>query len=291
MLKKAIIPAAGWGTRLFPATKVLKKEFFPIIDTDGRAKPVILLIVEELISAGIEEIAIVIQKGDRELFATFFKQKYSPDLVKKISPENQEYNDYLESLGEKITFLYQEGQEGFGHAIFCAKDWIGGDYFLISLGDHIYKSHVDISCSRQLINIYQKYKKSTVGLTTMPADIIHKAGVVTGSWLESDRVMSVGKLWEKPDLDYARSQLHTEGMAADEFLAVFGLYILSARIFDYLEDEIKNNRRCRGEFQLTTCLHQLCQQEGIIGYLIDGQYFDTGMPEFYRQTIINFPRQ
>jgi UTP--glucose-1-phosphate uridylyltransferase len=290
MLKKAIIPAAGWGTRLFPATKVLKKEFFPIIDTDGRAKPVILLIVEELISAGIEEIAIVIQKGDRELFATFFKQKYSPDLVKKISPENQEYNDYLESLGEKITFLYQEGQEGFGHAIFCAKDWIGGDCFLISLGDHIYKSHVDISCSRQLINIYQKYKKSTVGLTTMPADIIHKAGVVTGTWLENDRIMSVGKLWEKPDLDYARSQLHIEGMPADEFLAVFGLYILSARIFDYLEDEIKNNRRCRGEFQLTTCLHKLCQQEGIIGYLIDGQYFDTGMPEFYRQTIINFPR-
>ncbi|MEL6166969.1 MAG: sugar phosphate nucleotidyltransferase, partial [Cyanobacteria bacterium J06628_3] len=122
-IKKAVIPAAGFGTRLFPATKVVKKELFPIIDKDGRAKPVIQVIVEEAIRGGIEEIGIVTQPDDKEIFASYFRNPPEPKLFNKLSQENQEYCLYLQDLGSKITFLAQDKQEGYGHAVFCAKEW------------------------------------------------------------------------------------------------------------------------------------------------------------------------
>lgn len=287
-VSKAIIPAAGFGTRLFPATKAFKKEFFPIIDRDGKAKPVILLIIEEALSAGIEEIGIVIQSRDKNLFEEFFKQPPSPDLFKKLSQENQQYSQYLQEIGNKITLLVQDQQDGYGHAVYCTKDWISNEPFLLLLGDHIYRSNTHISCAKQLVEVYQKVNKTTIGLTIMPEEIIHKAGIVTGDWQEINSLLKITQLVEKPNLDYARSHLHTVGMKDNEFLAIFGMYILETQIFDYLEQEITHNLRYKGEFQLTTCLEKLRQDQGMIGYQIQGEYFDTGMPQFYRQTMIDY---
>ena len=154
-VRKAVIPAAGFGTRLFPATKAVKKELFPIIDRDGRAKPVIMVIVEEAMSAGIEEVGIVAQKGDRTLFEDFFKTPPSEELFKKLSPENQEYNQYLQDLGNRITILTQEEQEGYGHAVYCAKEWVKDEPFLLMLGDHFYASDNENSCARQVLDVYE----------------------------------------------------------------------------------------------------------------------------------------
>jgi UTP--glucose-1-phosphate uridylyltransferase len=287
-VRKAIIPAAGFGTRLFPATKVFKKEFFPIVDRDGRTKPIILLIVEEAISAGIEEIGIIIQSSDRNLFEDFFKNPVQPEFYQKLSQESQDYCQYLQQLGQKITLIVQEKQEGYGHAVFAAKDWVNNEPFLLLLGDHIYTSNEKYSCASQLMRIYQDYGKSAISLTIMSGDIIHKAGGVTGTWEKLNSILSISQFSEKPDLEYARSHLHLEGMPEDKFLAVFGIYILEPQIFSYLEFEINNNLRYKGEFQLTTCLDKLCRNEGAIGYLVKGQYFDTGMPVFYRQTMIDY---
>ena len=289
-VRKAIIPAAGFGTRLFPATKVVKKELFPIIDRDGRAKPIIMAIVEEAISAGIEEVGIVVQKGDRALFEDFFKAPPSKELFNKLSPQNQEYSQYLQELGSRITILTQDEQEGYGHAVFCTKAWVNDEPFLLLLGDHVYSSNTEISCARQVLDVYEQVNQSVVSLTVMPAEIIHKAGCVTGIWQEPDSILSITQLYEKPDIEYARKHLHMEGMADDQFLAVFGMYVLKPKIFDFLEEHINHNIRERGEFQLTSCLDRLRQEDGITGYLVKGQYFDTGMPEFYRQTIIDFPK-
>ncbi|NJQ97908.1 MAG: UTP--glucose-1-phosphate uridylyltransferase [Hydrococcus sp. CSU_1_8] len=286
-VRKAIIPAAGFGTRLFPATKVFKKEFFPIVDRDGRTKPIILLIVEEAISAGIEEIGIIIQSSDRNLLKIFQKSRPTR-ILSKLSQESQEYCQYLQELGKKITFIIQDKQEGYGHAVFAAKDWINNEPFLLLLGDHIYTSDEKDSCTSQLMRIYQDYGKSAIALTIMSEEIIHKAGCVTGTWEKLNSILSITQFSEKPDLKYARSHLHLEGMPEDKFLAVFGIYILEPQIFNYLQEEIDNNLRYKGEFQLTTCLDKLCRNEGGIGYLVKGQYFDTGMPLFYRQTTIDF---
>ncbi|MBD1805603.1 GHMP kinase [Microcoleus sp. FACHB-SPT15] len=287
-VRKAVIPAAGFGTRLFPATKGVKKELFPIIDRDGRAKPVIMVIVEEAMSAGIEEIGIVAQKGDRILFEDFFKTPPSEELFKKLSPENQEYSQYLQDLGNRITILTQEEQEGYGHAVYCAKEWVKDEPFLLMLGDHLYASDTETSCARQVLDVYEQVGQSVVGLSVMPEAILHKVGCVTGFWQESDSILSVTQIYEKPDIEYARSHLHVEGMADDLFLGLFGIYALKPKIFDFLEEHISQNFRERGEFQLTSCLDRLRQEEGITGYLVKGQYFDMGMPEFYRQTMIDF---
>lgn len=288
-VRKAVIPAAGFGTRLFPATKAIKKEFFPIIDRDSRVKPAIMAIVEEAISAGIEEVGIVVQKCDRTIFTDFFQTPPTPELFNKLSPQNQKYSQYIQELGNRITFLIQEEQEGYGHAVYCAKEWVNNEPFLLMLGDHVYTSDTEKSCASQVLEIYEQVQQSVIGLTIMPADIIQKAGCVTGTWQEPNSILSIAQLYEKPDLEYARQHLHVAGMADDQFLAAFGLYVLKPQIFDYLQANISNNMRERGEFQLTSCLDRLRQDEGMIGYLVKGQYFDIGMPQFYRQTIIDFP--
>ena len=289
-LRKAVIPAAGFGTRMYPATKVLKKELFPIIDRDGRAKPIILAIVEEAISAGIEEVGIVVQQSDRNLFHDLFKSPPQPELWQKLSADNQEYSKYLQAIGDRITILTQTEQEGFGHAVFCTKDWVDNEPFLLLLGDHIYTSDIDISCAKQMVDIYQQTGTSVIGITVMNADIIHKAGCVSGTWQTEKSILEIETIYEKPTLQYARKHLKVPGMAADEFLGVFGMYILESEIFDLLGADIHNNERYKGEFQLTTCLDKLRLQSGVIGYLLKGQYYDTGMPLFYRQTMIDYYR-
>lgn len=287
-VRKAVIPAAGFGTRLFPATKVVKKELFPIIDRDGRAKPVIMAIVEEAIRGGIEEVGIVVQKGDRALFEEFFKAPPLPELFTKLSPQNQEYSHYLQDLGSRIVILTQDEQEGYGHAVFCAKEWVKGEPFLLMLGNHVYSSDTVHSCASQVLDVYGQVNQSVVSLTVMPAEIIYKAGCVTGVWQKLNSILSVTQLFEKPDIEYARKHLRVEGIAEDQFLCMFGLYVLTPKIFDYLEEYISDNIREKGEFQLTSCLDKLRQEEGMTGYVVKGRCFDTGLPDAYRQTMIDF---
>lgn len=287
-VRKAVIPIAGFGTRLFPATKVVKKELFPIIDQDGRAKPVIIAIIEEAISAGIAEVAIVVQPDDQEIFENLLKNPPKKELLDKLSPLNQEYSRYLEELGSKITILLQEEQLGYGHAVFCAKNWVQNEPFMLMLGDHIYASDIEKSCASQILDVDKQVNQSVVGLTIMPAEIIHKAGCVTGVWQDLNSILSVTQLYEKPTIDYAQQHLRVEGMSENEFLCIFGLYLLTPKIFDFLAEHINQNFRERGEFQLTSCLERLRQEEGMTGYVVKGKCFDTGLPDAYRQTMIDF---
>lgn len=287
-VRKAVIPVAGFGTRLFPATKVVKKELFPIIDRDGRAKPVIIAIIEEAISAGITEVAIVVQPDDKEIFEDLLKNPPKKELLAKLSPENQEYSQYLQDLGKRITILLQEEQLGYGHAVFCAKDWVQNESFLLMLGDHIYASDIEKSCANQLLDVYEQVNQSVVSLTTTPAENLHISGCVTGVWQELNSILSVTQLYEKPTIEYAQQHLRVEGMAENDFLGIFGLYLLTPKIFDFLAEHINKNFRERGEFQLTSCLERLRQEEGMTGYVVKGKCFDTGLPDAYRQTMIDF---
>ena len=287
-IKKALIPAAGFGTRMYPATKALKKELFPIVDRDGRAKPIIMAIVEEAISGGIEEIAIVVQQSDRDLFSDLLKSPPKAELFAKLSAENQQYTEYLQGLGDRITILTQTEQEGFGHAVFCSQDWVNNEPFLLLLGDHVYSSNSGVSCAKQMIDIYQQVNTSVLGITVMDADIIHKAGCVAGNWRDENEILEITQIYEKPTLEYARNNLTVPKMAQDKFLGIFGMYVLESKIFNLLGDEIANDRRYKGEFQLTTCLEKLRIQYSAIAYLVKGKYYDTGMPLFYRQTMIDY---
>jgi UTP--glucose-1-phosphate uridylyltransferase len=297
-VRKAIIPAAGFGTRMYPATKGLKKELLPIVDQDGRAKPIILAIVEEAISAGIEEVGIVVQPGDRDLFHDLLKSPPKAELWSKLSAENKQYTEYLMTLGDRLTILTQAEQEGFGHAVYCTRDWVDNQPFLLLLGDHIYTSAIKSSCARQMVDTYQQNNTSVIGITVMKGDVIQKAGCVSGTWQQDQAksILEITQIYEKPTLEYAKKQLRVPGMNEDEFLGIFGMYVLEPTIFELLADEIDNNERFKGEFQLTTCLDKLRQQNqaiakhrrSLIAYLVQGQYYDTGMPLFYRQAMIDY---
>ncbi|MEL6494088.1 MAG: sugar phosphate nucleotidyltransferase [Cyanobacteria bacterium J06623_7] len=287
-VRKAIIPAAGFGTRMYPATKALKKELLPIVDRDGRAKPIILAIIEEAVSAGIEEIGIVVQQSDRDLFQEVLKSPPQRSLWAKLSAVNRQYSQYLAELGDRLTILIQESQEGFGHAVYCARDWVGNEPFLLLLGDHVYTTQTELSCAAQMVDIYQKYATSVIGITVMEEEVIQKAGCVAGTWQAEGEILAIAQIYEKPTLDYARQNLRVAQMAENEFLGVFGMYVLEPAIFELLEAEISNQERFKGEFQLTTCLDKLRAQQGAIGYRVRGQYYDTGMPLFYRQAVIDY---
>ncbi|BAZ41556.1 nucleotidyl transferase [Calothrix sp. NIES-4101] len=287
-IKKAVITAAGFGTRLFPTTKVVKKELFPVIDKDGRAKPVILLIIEEAISAGIEEIAIVVQPDDKAIFKKLFKRPPSAELFEKLSPENQKFSKYLVDIGDRITVITQAQQEGYGHAVYCAKKWVDNEPFLLMLGDHIYSSKIQKSCARQILEIYQQVNHSVIGLNIVNSEMLHQVGCVTGNWQKQNSILTINQVAEKPTLDYARDNLHVESLGDDEFLSIFGLYALTPTIFDCLEVDINQNVRLKGEFQLTTCLDVLRQREKMTGYLVAGTCFDIGIPDAYLQTLNDF---
>jgi UTP-glucose-1-phosphate uridylyltransferase len=289
-VRKAVIPAAGFGTRLFPATKATKKELFPIIDQDGIAKPAILLIVEEAIEAGIEEVYIIVQRDDLNDFHSFFNAQISIENFNKLPAHFQEYSRRLLQMGQSVKFIIQENQEGFGHAVFATREHIGNEPFLLMLGDHIYRSTTSVSCARQMIEAYNQHGVSVVGLKRTPESQIGSFGVVTGTWLEEGKLLNITEFAEKPSVDYARSNLQVPQIPPDEYLTVFGQYIINPEIYDFLETNIRNNLRERGEFQLTSALDRLRRSGGFHGLVIDGRRFDIGIPEYYLTTLQEFAR-
>ena len=290
-ITKAVIPAAGLGTRLFPTTKVIKKEFFPIIDAHGIAKPVIQLNVEEAMNAGIEEIAIIIQPEDEPLFRSYFSdlsQELYPRFIK--NEENAVLLQQLKDIEQRITYVHQKKQEGFGHAVYCAKDWANGAPFLLMLGDHLFRSGIEINCSRQLIRVFETYGHTVSGVDRTHVSRLHLFGTVTGKWVdESEGLFTISQLYEKPDMAYAREKLRMPGMPDDFFFCFFGMHVFTNTIFNILEYHIRHNIRHQGEFQLTQAQEKLRKEEGhYYGLEIKGERFDIGVPEEYKKTMALF---
>jgi UTP-glucose-1-phosphate uridylyltransferase len=287
-VRRALIPAAGFGTRLFPASKATKKELFPVIDRDGIAKPAILLIVEEALEAGIEEVVIVVQEDDLDDFRSFFTSQVSIENYNKLPPRFQEYARRIVDIGRRVRFVTQKAQEGFGHAVYCARAALGDEPFLLMLGDHLYRSQGPSSCARQLVEAYQRSGTSVLGLRRTPEADIAAFGTATGVWIEPERLLNVTEFAEKPTVDYARQNLRVPGLPEGEYLTVFGQYVIQPQIFAYLEEHIGNNVRERGEFQLTSALDRLRQEDGFLGLVVDGRRFDIGLPEHYLDTLRTF---
>jgi UTP-glucose-1-phosphate uridylyltransferase/mevalonate kinase len=287
-VRKAVIPAAGFGTRLFPATKATKKELFPIVDRDGIAKPAILLIVEEALNAGLDEVILIVQEADLEAFRSFFNVQVSIENYNKLPPQFQDYSRLLLDMGRKVRFAIQTTQEGLGHAVYSAWEMIGDEPFLLMLGDHIYRSDNSRSCAQQLVDTFNQHGVSVVGMRRTPETQLANFGTVTGVWIEDQCLMNITEFAEKPTTEYARTNLQVAGLPQGEYLTVFGQYIIKPQVFDYLEEHVKNNVRERGEFQLTSALDRLRREDGFMGLVINGKRFDIGLPDYYLETLRSF---
>lgn len=286
---KAIIPVAGFGTRLYPATKGIKKDFFPILDEDGLFKPAIMVLLEQLDASGIEEICLVIGEEEKSMYDALFSP-LSDEHRSKLPEEKRFYEDKILRIGKKITYVYQRERKGFGHAVYQCREFAKGKPVLLLLGDMIYESTGPKSCMSQLIDAYEKTGLPVVSMHSVPlSDVVHY-GIMHGQWENKEEtILKLDAFCEKPSCEYADEFLGTvRKNTRDQFYAVFGQYILTKEVFEALESDIRENRLSGGEIQLTTALDKVRERIGMMGLLMEGRSYDIGLPEKYRQTLMEF---
>ena len=288
-VRKAIIPVAGFGTRVYPATRRMKKEFFPVVEGD-LVKPAILILLEELDRAGIEKICLVIGEGEKAFYDEYFSVPLPTDHYQKLTRQMQEYEDYIMRLSQKLHYVVQQERKGFGHAVYQCSEFADGQPVLLLLGDTVYQSNTEISCVEQLLDAYERTDQLTVGVAEVPLERVGRYGILAGKWEDSEeRMMEVGKMFEKPSPEVAKENL-TVAMedGSNKYFMVFGNYVLTPDVFDKLDENIAQERMTGGEYQLTDALEAVRKDKGMIGYRIDGNAYDIGNPEAYRKTVAQF---
>ena len=260
---KAVIPAAGLGTRFLPATKAQPKEMLPVYD-----KPTIQYVVEEAVESGVDDILIITGKGKRPIEDHFdrsfelehhLKTKSKEDYLKEV--------EYISNLAD-IHFIRQKKQKGLGDAIYCAKKHVGDEPFVVMLGDTITKG--ESPCTKQLIDVYEKYGKSAIAVEEVPEEKIERYGIIGGNEVEPG-VIDINQLVEKPPRSVAPSNL-----------AIMGRYFLTPDIFDHIENVEPGYG---GEIQLTDALAKL---DAIYGKVFVGESYDIGNRVDWLKTSLKF---
>jgi UTP--glucose-1-phosphate uridylyltransferase len=266
MIKKAVIPAAGWGTRFLPITKSQPKEMIPIVDT-----PVIQYVVEEAVASGITDILMIIGKGKRAIEEHFDR---SPILEESLVAKKQfELLEKVKKISQlaNIHFIWQKEMNGLGDAIRYASDHVGNEPFAVLLGDTLISGEGE-PITKQLIDVYERYKSSVVALEEVPRNKVHRYGVIKGKTLEKN-VMIAEDFIEKPSVEEAPSNL-----------AIASRYIFTPEIFKYLETTKpgKNN-----EIQLTDAMRQMVKRYAMYGLQFKGTRYDIGNKlDFIKTNII-----
>lgn len=265
-VRKAIIPAAGLGTRFLPATKAQPKEMLPIVD-----KPTIQFIIEEAIASGIEEILIITGRGKRAIEDHFDRSLELEEELKKKGQES--LLAQVRQIAElcNIHYIRQKEAKGLGHAIHCAKAFIGDEPFAVLLGDDIVDAKVP--CLKQMINAYDEYQTSILGVQRVAREDVPKYGIVEGKQID-ERIYKVKTLVEKPDIDQAPSDV-----------AILGRYIITPAIFKYLENAKPGKN---GEIQLTDSLCELAKKEPMYAYDFIGRRYDVGNKLGFLQATVEF---
>ncbi len=253
-VKKAVIPAAGFGTRFLPATKSTPKEMLTIVD-----RPAIHYNVEELIDAGIEDILIIIGRNKEEI-ANYFDRSPELELFLKETGKEELY-DLTERISNmaNIHYVRQKDAKGLGHAVYCAKTFVGNEPFALLLGDDLVYSTTP--CIKQLADMYDKYESTIIGVQTVEKNQVNKYGIIDGIKV-GENLYEVKDLVEKPSIDEAPSNV-----------AIMGRYILTPDIFDMIEQTPPGKGN---EIQLTDALNLLNQKKEIYAYEFEGKRYDTG---------------
>ncbi|MBE3553889.1 MAG: UTP--glucose-1-phosphate uridylyltransferase GalU [Thermicanus sp.] len=269
IVRKAIIPAAGLGTRFLPATKAMPKEMLPIVD-----KPTIQYIIEEAVASGIEDIIIVTGKGKRAIEDHF---DYSQELEQNLM-EKGKY-DLLEEVRKPshladIHYIRQKEPKGLGHAIWSARKFVGDEPFAVLLGDDIVQA--EKPCLKQMIEQYERYRSSIIGVKKVPEEEVSRYGIVDGKEI-FERLYSINNLVEKPKQEEAPSNI-----------AIMGRYILTPKIFEILDTLPPG---AGGEIQLTDAISKLNQIEAVYAYEFEGTRYDVGEKMGFIKTTIEFALQ
>lgn len=295
-VRKAIIPVAGFGTRLYPATRALKKDFFPIPCPDGMVRPVILILLEELVKSGIEEICLVLgSEEERQMYADYFERPLSEEHLRKLNPEAQDYENHILSIGKRLRYVYQREKRGFGHAVYQASQFAGKEPVLLLLGDTLYRSDSNKPCALQMVEEYERYNSLMVSIHPIPLAEVSRYGILHGVWEDkAHHVLNVSTMYEKPKASYAEEFLGVRNKDGEkEYYSVFGQYILTPEVFAQLHDDIMQAELEEDhvrEIELTSALETVRQRSGMMGIRLDGRMFDMGNPSALVRAVEEFSK-
>lgn len=265
-IRKAIIPAAGFGTRFLPATKAQPKEMIPVVD-----KPALQYIIEELIAAGIEDVLIVTNRN-KHAIEDHFDRSIELELLLERSG-NVEMLQTVRNISElvRVHYVRQMEAKGLGHAILCGKAFVGNEPFAVLLGDDIVDSNAP--CIGQLMDTHREFQSTVLGVQEVERKDTSKYGIVDGVKL-CDNVYSVNSLVEKPAVDEAPSNI-----------AILGRYIIAPEIFEILENTVPGKG---GEIQLTDALNQLAHRDKVYARVFEGKRYDIGDKLGYLKATVDF---
>jgi len=295
-VRKAIIPVAGFGTRLYPATRSLKKDFFPIPCADGMVRPVILILLEELVKSGVEEICLVLGSEDERIqYTDFFERQLSEEHLRKLNKEAQEYENRILDIGKRLRYVYQHEKRGFGHAVYQAAEFANNEPVLLLLGDTLYRSQTNKPCALQLIERYERYNQLMVSIHPIPLAEVSHYGILSGVWEDKDNsILNVSVMHEKPKASYSEEFLGVRNKEGEkEYYSVFGQYILTPDVFAQLEADIQKadeeGDKTR-EIELTAALEAVRQKSGMMGVRLKGTMYDMGNPNALRKCVHAFSK-
>lgn len=290
-VRKAVVPVAGLGTRLFPASHAVKKELFPVVGPDGVARALLHYHLLDLDAAGFEEICIIVQPGEEETIRSYVNgpdDAYLRRLEK--TPELHAEALKMRELAPRIRFAVQHQQEGYGHAVYQARGFTAGEPFLLCLGDHLFRGKSEAPSAALAEAWRQSGGRSVSAVNRIHADQLKGYGTIAGSrFPKSPNLVEISLIIEKPDPETARRLLRVDGLGDDEFLGWFGMHLLAPSIFEVLEEMIRDDIRDKNEFQLTRAQEILRQREGYLALeMTDARRFDFGTPADFLTALADF---
>ncbi len=291
IVRKAVIPIAGLGTRHFPASHAVKKELFPVVGSDGIARALFHYHLLELEAAGIAEICIIVQPGEDEMVRDYLRgpgdaylkrlEKY-PALLREA--------EQMRGFEKRVSFAIQREQEGYGHAVFQTKKFAAGEMVLLGLGDHLFRGK-PISPYRELADTAKiSVGKSVSAVNRISAADLKGYGTIAGMRCAGNsRLIDVSLIIEKPTIAVAGEKLRVDGLPAGTWLGWFGMHLLSPSIYDILGEMIRDNVRDHGEFQLTRAQEIQRQREGYLALeMTAAERFDFGVPDDFVRSLQAF---
>lgn len=277
-IRKAVITAAGRGARMYPAATTVQKAMLPVADRDGFVKPVIQLIAEEAVSSGVEEICIICAPGDPEQYLEQLGCLRENLLVAHRGVEWAEHEAaQIEDLIGRLSFKVQEEPRGYGHAVYCAREFTADEPFLLMLEDHVYISRIpDQRCAQQIIQVAEAQSCAVSGVQVTRESLIRNFGTLTGSRVEEIAgAYQIEKILEKPSVSIAELELNTPGLRAGFYLCFFGIHVLTPSIFGLLEAQMEANGP-EHDLLLTPALNELAAGEKYLALEVNGRRYDIG---------------
>ncbi|MCY2945309.1 MAG: sugar phosphate nucleotidyltransferase [Planctomycetota bacterium] len=279
-VNKAVITAAGRGARQFPGSDSVQKSMLPLVDRDGASKPVLQIIAEEAIESGIEKICVVCGPGDEDVYRRHF-HAYAAQLKTGGSsldtPLASRQAIRVAEIQDRLEFALQETAEGYGHAVWSAKKFVGDDPFLLLLGDHVYLSGEERRCARQLIDTAREQGKAVSAVKATAEHLIHLYGTIQGHRVQGKSgLYRVSEVIEKPNPSLAELRLMVPGLRQGHYLCFFGIHVLEPLVMEMLDDAIKDPLRDKKPIGLTPALNQLAKANRLLALEAAGQRHNLG---------------